>query len=525
MHTLGYDITETTVSGRNLESTNRFYTIVKWAAAFIAIVILFMIVFFGIINDYKKIGVEKLLGYNLKAVWFKRMPRVLLIETLISIMMPGIACLLLFRKWSPLTFGFFLGQLYIHSIIILISALLMTLPFLYIRKIKVSDILKNRSSSALALWFNNIVKLVLSVILVCLAFEIFGQLTLIRSRYSSSYEIWESVRSYAVIRNSVIKSDIYDPYSKDNISGFRQAYLEFNSMGAVYADFSAYEQTDLQPVTDSLQGISSPAMINANYLKLFPVYDISGDMVNVDEEENDLILLVPERYMANEAAIMEQYANGADPEQDVRIIWIKDDQSFFTWQLTINPEEGNCVTDPLIFVFTENNIGSFCNNITSSVLYIPVEDTDDPSAEINTVMGKYFDSSKVTFPAYGIYSLVETQIKSSRQSILLFSILLILLAIIMAFVILQNVINYFDRHKQRLAVQHFLGFSTFSKYNSYLLLSLASCPVIYAICALIVRSFNVYFFALAVTLLELLITMVFIYCNERRNVVRVLKGG
>ena len=74
---LGYDITDTTAGQGNVtESTRVYYAKSKWLAISVALINVLLVVSFSIINSYREIGIEKMLGYSLAAIWSKRMPRI-----------------------------------------------------------------------------------------------------------------------------------------------------------------------------------------------------------------------------------------------------------------------------------------------------------------------------------------------------------------------------------------------------------------------------------------------------------------
>jgi putative ABC transport system permease protein len=119
--------------------------------------------------------------------------------------------------------------------------------------------------------------------------------------------------------------------------------------------------------------------VNTNYLRAFPVLDASGRQVEVDETSSAWIVLVPEKYRAQQADIINHFqcqrtgcdgGNGvagfeqalfgkstsnALAHQSVSIVWTEDKQEIFSFDPNIAPESGNLVNDPIIEVMTSAN--------------------------------------------------------------------------------------------------------------------------------------------------------------------------
>ncbi len=175
MAALGYDIIDTTKGlADTFQSSLLFYSSVKWLAILVTLFLVLLIISFQIINSYRKIGIEKLMAYSLVAIWSKRMPSLFLLEFFGLALPPCIAYFLLFAQQSILIRDFYLDLFQSYSLIILLSLLVLSLPFLYIKGIKVSDILKNKRSASLAIGFNTGIKLLLFTLLVCFSFQAFN---------------------------------------------------------------------------------------------------------------------------------------------------------------------------------------------------------------------------------------------------------------------------------------------------------------------------------------------------------------
>lgn len=300
------------------------------------------------VNDYRALGVEKLMGFGMGAIWARRVPPLLLCEALIFCLEFALGYLALFDGFAAPVAAFFGELLLTHAVILLVSAAVLTLPLLYTRRIRLSDVLKSRRPFRFATGVNMTVKTLLTILIVCAAFLIGTQFAQLRARFSYAYESWEVTKPYALLENTVSTVDYEIP-----VDGYYGAYLDFNRAGAVFADFVAYEPQTLDLTQYGTPALAQFAMVNPNYLRLFPACDADGQPIEIREDDGDYILLAPEKYRAQEAQLRQMHSYSTKPGQQIRIIWMRDGQSFFTWRLDLAPEDGNSITDPILYVMTE----------------------------------------------------------------------------------------------------------------------------------------------------------------------------
>lgn len=516
----GNAVRDVTAIPTSIDQLHTYYTLLQMGAVAATMVIALLTALFGVVNDYRALGVEKLMGFGMGAIWARRVPPLLLCEALIFCLEFALGYLALFDGFAAPVAAFYGELLLTHAVILLVSAAVLTLPLLYTRRIRLSDVLKSRRPFRFATGVNMTVKTLLTILIVCAAFLIGTQFAQLRARFSYAYESWEVTKPYALLENTVSTVDYEIP-----VDGYYGAYLDFNRAGAVFADFVAYEPQTLDLTQYGTPALAQFAMVNPNYLRLFPACDADGQPIEIREDDGDYILLAPEKYRAQEAQLRQMHSYSTKPGQQIRIIWMRDGQSFFTWRLDLAPEDGNSITDPILYVMTEQGGAGFWSNMTNGVLFIPVEHPDDPAPEIAAVMEKHFDTSRASFPAFGVYSLVAEQVQTARRNILLYGAVLALLLVILCFVVLQNTLNYFEQHRQLLAVQRCMGFRAIDKYRGLALLSLLTCAAAYLVSALLLRDWAVLPLSLGAALLELCAAAAFILHNERTSVLRTLKGG
>nr|WP_281418279.1 DUF1430 domain-containing protein [Clostridium simiarum] len=92
-------------------------------------------------------------------------------------------------------------------------------------------------------------------------------------------------------------------------------------------------------------------------------------------------------------------------------------------------------------------------------------------------------------------------------------------------IILQNVINYFEQNKVRLAIQKFHGYKKISKYKSYFIGIFLNWILVSVISILIIKSVKIFPFIVILIIIEYIISFLFLNFVETRKVIKVTKGG
>ena len=329
----------------------------------------------------------------------------------------------------------------------------------------------------------------------------------------------------------------------------KEQYLYFNQRGALLANFSLY-QPDLKKMNKS-NDVNTYAQVNPNYLIVNNVLDTNGKKIVIDEKDKNYILLVPDKYKNIETEILNQHklikkgygatdTDNADSEkqikdpsivvnQPIKIIWIKNNQNLFTYRLDLESSNGNCIKGPILRVITESNGDLFDYNtiagIGNSPFKIKITDDSNPSASILPELKKYYDLNTVIFPVVSVFDSVASDIKAIQNQITYVGFILALLAIIITIILVQNIYNYFEQERLRLAVQSFHGYKAIDKYFNYFLNITISWIITGCIGLAFIRKLNLLVIILALYLFELLISLIILIKVEKRNTLLITKGG
>ena len=498
MKKYGYTIQR--VEENFFEDKDSYYNLIFIAGLSVLYIICMLFIYFDILNSYKKIGIEKMVGFKRIDIWKRRIFPLISTQLASMIITTIILIIIKFKTINKYLFYFILDLFGIYSLIVILSVLILSIPFITIGKISVSNMLKNKNPINAITLVNSVFKVVLSIAVLIIISNLYMEYHSINNKYKYSFENWEKTKGYAVIPSVRTRTGYdYNPFNKENKYKRKELYFYFNKRGAVLADFSMYAPINeinrkLQKDDYKINNIT----VNPNYLKENIVLDTNGNRIYIDENETEYILLVPESYRQYEEKIIKYHESQKKsrayssehtqkeslyphelasyrepsilPGQDIKIIWTKSNQQLFSYKLDINPQENNVVKDPIIRVVTESNGDLFDYNIifdSGEPLKIKFDDSKDGPDYIQSVLANYYDPNYFQFPVTKLFTMVEDQIHEFKLKVLYNSAIIAVLFGIIFTVILQNVLNYFKQHRVRLAIQKFHGYRKIDKYRGY----------------------------------------------------------
>lgn len=541
----GIYITDVTASSRSKDNTTWMIDLV----IFVCLVALSLYVLYDILNAYKNIAIQKMLGVKNIRIWWSYLLSALLPAFTSMILCSFILILINFRTYNFLFLNFLFKLSIYYCLALFVSFLFISVPFLYIKKIRISNMIKNYRPTTEIIIFNTFLKTAMTIIFLILTVDTFLNYQLVLSRYNSSYHNWENTKNYAIIPEVQMKNVTNINDVEDNSSKMQQQnhdlYFYFNQLGSIYADFNHYSQGS---ASDAKKRIPDDITVNPNYLKQNVVYDQNGKIINISEVDEDYILLVPEKYKAAQHGIESYYQSiksgysatdedsGANPNnkkskvalEKIKIIWIKNGQKLFSYRLDINPKFNNCVADPIVRVLTKSNGDLSDYNVVLGYMGNPFKirlSNPDSTTTITSKLMEYFDVTKYSFPIISVYDSIADQIQTATQKTEIMLITIILLCVLITIVTFQNILNYIEQNKVRLAIQKFHGYKIFDRYISYFYLLLTSWIIIISLSFYISQNNLVFLLAAVVAFADILASLILLSITEKKNILVVTKGG
>lgn len=466
-----------------------------------------------------------------------------------------------------------LVQIVIGAVTILIVCLLAQL----VKTIKVSYMLKKKKTSGAMKAINMVVKMI---------FVFVGVFACVLSMSNISYTItqnqdidkWMQTKDYATVDYAPSvppsngKFDVTSEY-QDSLH-IKQFFELTNNAGGVLLSPSQYyfflEQGDNGPNSYAQMKAYDPSKesvyVNNNYLQLNPIYDTNGNPVCLsDEYTNTMTLLVPEKYRPYEADVLDIYtkdrtwkyyseednykrAQGEDLNFDssdinqvisyhgamsVQIVYVQNNQSYFTYRTNSLQESGNRIVDPIAMVVNNRNLSGeeYKAILSRGEYFVKVDDMNHPMQSVEALIQEA-DVEPNIVRVTSLYQQIEQSMHDLTQKILgqLFIFALSLLVIIAIVVI--SIFHYLEDNSQINAVRRLHGFSFAQKHGKYFwrILLFWCCSFILQILFLndfylqnAIRCICMLGIVLLLAVLECIFTIILIKGNEIKRVKDILK--
>jgi len=486
-----------------------------------------LLILYDVLKSYKKVAVEKLLGFSTLDIWKKRIVIILLLQFITIIVSIIIMSLILFKEFNIYHLYFLKDLVLKYIVLTLLTFITASIPFVYVGNIKVTVAIKNNQPTKEILFFNTIIKVILFTGLIFFINKQVINYDNIKKAFDDSYKKWEEVSNYRVL--SLNKMSLEMQFSDTNI----EIYKYFNERGAIFAEFESYTKISKE-LNKDLPDTNRFALINSNYLLENPAYDLNGDKVSISENDDSWILLVPDKYKDKENEIKEfhqRWINSfPDIRREIKIIWTKSGQKFFSYNFMVNGDEGYYVTDPILFVGTEKGGLPMWNSQLFNVQGNPFKVKVDPSMTdkefIEPILNEF------GYLSYGLnINYADEQVASTTKEYkemfvwIVTGILSTLLIIVI--IIIQNVYNFFEQFKIRLAIKKLYGYGNIEKYKEYFILIMVS----WVITILISATFSLASLKVIIIVfilgfsIESMVSLIMLNRIEKKKIVEFIKGG
>lgn len=510
----------------------------------IMLVLLFL---YNIFYETKKLAVMRLFG-NENHFLFWKYQKNFLYTTLLAVF---ISSIYIFVRYENFEYSFhFLCTVFVFAFIqfgIISVILLITMC-----RANILKGLKGGYSSNYVYYLNFFAKI------ICICVVIYSGQTVYNTLKDSvimeeKMKSWKIADDYGIFYPYYIGFDMSIDEEKDcEITIGQDLYSYLNVNGALFVDTTQFEQE-----FQKLNGGTSPiwqfdVSVNPNYLKTFPLYDTDGKRIQINDEEEDLIFLVPEKYSLYEQEIVTYYKNvqldkietsrnyygincDSLKNQDIRIIWLKDNQGIFGFSTRVMSNEEGYIMNAVTHVVTEKN-----STILDRIGILGKGELDP----LKVFIGNYdnsneaYNSLSVTLQKLNLddnlknmVSINENinerilELQAQRRIALTMTIVAMLLLCVL---VVQNTILDFHRNKQKYIIEKIHGIHMLKIYGIPVFSSIVLYIVIGIVFTLLFSDGDSIYFISATLLLiaiQCAISIVSIMKLERKHISSVLKGA
>ncbi|GIP22894.1 DUF1430 domain-containing protein [Paenibacillus sp. J22TS3] len=455
----------------------------------VVVVLFLLLLIYSLFHQFNVIGIYHMFGVSRYRIWYLMTGKTLLVGGLLSLLIS----LMVYFIIPNSSFDFLLTLL--KSILIGYAAIVVVslLPYVLLHRMQISQMVKRRRNTTFVFLLNATVKLVCSLLLILIGAQVILQYSQVNNQ-EQMLKDWEKSKDYGVFYPLYQGQDKED-LARDNGHVFsiiaNRLYPILNDMGSLLINTRAYEQNALK-LDSAYKGIRT-VKVNNNYLKAYPLLDIHQKQVDIREDEASWIILVPDKYRSHEDEIMKFFRENRQvwsryeenhyklkvPDslmnQKIRIVWLANEQSVFSFNPDVFPTEKFSILDPIIEVVTEKN------SFTSDRNTILGNGSADPMKVklIQRDTALTYERLKPVLRELGLSDNLKTLVSVNEQLLkqlhdlqteLKVSIL-ILVALTLGFVILviQYLLILFQRYQSAFVVRRLFGLGIFRAYREFFL--------------------------------------------------------
>ncbi len=518
-----------------------------------------LVVVFDLISRYKDIGVKKLNGYSeniLKLDYYRGIAWLYMISVIISYSILGI----LYIKFRNILYvELVFKSLLITGILFILICLILLISLSFIRRIKISAAIKNKKPVHIIKRFSLVFKLIFTFILIGLFISGLKLYVPVYSFYFENFRKWEAAIDYAQVDlHYYNENEDFDERIWSLIQ-HKKLYLYVNEMGGIQVEINDFSNSDNSDPKKREEEdiIHNTIFVNNNYLKKHPMYDLSGKVVSIDEDEPVHTFLVPEKYAYLEEQIINTYENyyitfhdipkqleedikrvqqvlnekapelfGHEPDR-IKIIVIKNGQGCFTYDMNVHPESKNMVYDRIIDINTKGayKIGDISTN---TGYFIKVDNPEEPFLSISEKVDE-LGLEAYYYDAYSAYSNVAGEVNMYLGVLSQIAIVFIIAGITIAVLIAYSIMIYMEKEKMDLSVKFLNGYSFLGRHGKKLLRTvifyILFLPAFYFVRGSVLETKALALLLVGIVILDLFATYIFISIYEKRNIKDILKGN
>lgn len=496
---------------------------------------------YNLVLSYKEFAVKKLFGFSNKKLigsCFK--------YTAMSLLAAWAVSYAIYIIYSLIKNGlsFFVPySLIVSSIILAVSLiLLITIAIcsvIFIKKINIGHMLKNKKPYRLIRALNGISKVVLSIASIVVLTLLLQNLNVVLNQNQDAKK-WDFTKEYAYLMLDLANPD--DEVQRDNFENKNKVFFDITNQndGLLMRPSDSYLQPDIKEKFykghPEWREEMSSVSINSNYLNINPIFDTQGNQVILNNDSPVLYVLVPQKYYSDNqeiqahyekyiASMLKSFKQGKPDKIDLNIIYVKDNQNYFSINPTCGADRGFVYTDPVAIVYNNatmsgDSAGAF---ITQGYYYAKIDNTNNPAASLQGALQQSgLDEHLITAPS--LYNYVSTEFYNNTKLAGFYITLAVISLAMFVIIILASTINYMNENKLILAVEKIHGFSFVSRHILTYIKSLIMWGLFFTVASIFFSSYHAQYITLALAVIDVLLRTITIKLKEINNTKDVLKG-
>ena len=496
----------------------------------LAILLLVLVTVYQPMMEMKRVGVQKLLGFQSRAILagFVKTNFYLLLGGSLIIDL-GLFLVLDYRPKllfpSLLLSQFLLLQLYLF---------ISWLTYLMIQKMTVSSMLKGFSSVKLGLIFNYVMKIGTTILLTALLIGV-GRSLEQENKELAYQKQWVSQGNYLTLETFKLNDNLWQEElagSGKSTDYFYQFYQDL--LAKIQVNYVRSASLPIKPVikAEQVQNYQLPDKVdvyyaNSNFLKSkgFKLPDTGTKKVILmpasdkgQEGKNQFlgksIAYLSLRYEDQQKQTIE--------DMDVEIAYYEGDWSFFPY----NNERKENLHNPIISLVNDQDMmWEEKTHLSTTGLNNPmkVENTEQNQKVITELVDNLSDGSYLKFSS--IQAIQEGMVDTYRDSVRNFNVLFALFALLSMIVSYFLLVTTFLLKRRDIITKKFMGWKLVDRYRPLLVLLLLGYSLPLLVLIFFAHAFLPFLLFAGFTCLDILFVLVLASRMEKRSLAELLKGG
>lgn len=496
----------------------------------LAILLLVLVTVYQPMMEMKRVGVQKLLGFQSRAIlagFVKTNFYLLLVGSLIIDL--GLFLVLDYRPKllfpSLLLSQFLLLQLYLF---------ISWLTYLMIQKMTVSSMLKGFSSVKLGLIFNYVMKIGTTILLTALLIGV-GRSLEQENKELAYQQQWVSQGNYLTLETFQLNDNLWQEElagSGKSTDYFYQFYQDL--LAKIQVNYVRSASLPIKPVikAEQVQHYQLPDEVDVYYANRQFLESKSFKLPDVGTKK---VILMPasdkgqegkNQFLGKSIAYLslryEDQQKQTIEDMDVEIAYYEGDWSFFPY----NNERKENLHNPIISLVSDQDMmWEEKTRLSTTGLNNPmkVENTEQNQKVITELVEKLSDGNYLKFSS--IQAIQQEKVDSYRDAVRNLNILFALFGLLSMMISYFLLVTTFLLKRTDIITKKFMGWKLIDRYRSFLRLLL----LVYSLPFVVLLFFTQALFPLLLfagfTCLDILFVLALASRMEKRSLVELLKGG
>jgi len=326
-----------------------------------------------------------------------------------------------------------------------------------------------------------------------------------------------------------------------------------DSKGAFIFRASNYEKADgiydyelnCEDISPEVSPNGKSIDINENYLKFNSIESVTSSVVDqINHDNNVLNILVPEKLQIYEEEIRKNYLDyfyfqkvkveniyneelnlemnkTEKSDLKVNIIYVKNNQNYFSYKSKIEPEQKNLVNDPIAIIYTDNVDSSYCYSYMTNSFYF-YSDAEDPFGEISSIVSEcdLQSSLQKVVSVYDKHGSEIQQLQKEQRSLITFIVILFISNLMITY---NLIASYYEKNKYKLYIKKLFGYSTLRK-NSVFILSLFLINIIPVVIMTVMYGGKIILTGIVLMLIEFFVATIIDRLLAAKSFNSIIKG-